>query len=124
MFELARLFKALSDPNRLRIVNILSRRTACVCDLQAILDLPQTLISRHLAYLRSVEMVRDRREGARVCYSLVLDGLLGEGIPTFLRELLSRSENFQSDLQKLAEYEGAGRAGRGRSSQIPTTKAA
>ena len=72
MNSLDKVFKALSDPNRLRIVNILMQRDACVCEIQAILNLPQAFLSRHLAYLRNSGIARDRREGPRVYYSLSL----------------------------------------------------
>src|SRR3990172_11148564 len=52
MTDFAKLFRALADPNRLRILNILSHQAMCVCDLQAVLGLSQPFISRHLAYLR------------------------------------------------------------------------
>ena len=58
MSPLDRVFKALSDPNRLRIVNILMQRDACVCEIQAILNLQQAFLSRHLAYLRNSGIAR------------------------------------------------------------------
>lgn len=70
MDSLAGVFKALGDPTRLRIVNLLARRPLCVCEMQAALGLPQPLLSRHLAYLRAAGLVRGRRSGMRVRYSL------------------------------------------------------
>jgi ArsR family transcriptional regulator len=102
MTQMAKLFKALADPNRLRIVNILSQESLCVCDLQSVLGLSQPFISRHLAYLRRVGLVRDRREGPRVCYSLALDSPTGQALRAFLREVLPLSETFQADLQEMA----------------------
>ncbi|HEX9779019.1 MAG TPA: metalloregulator ArsR/SmtB family transcription factor, partial [Geopsychrobacteraceae bacterium] len=55
-----RLFKALSDETRLRILALLQAGELCVCDLMAILDLPQSTVSRHLAYLRNAGLVDDR----------------------------------------------------------------
>ena len=109
MPQLADFFKALADPNRLRIVNILSHRSVCVCDLQSILDLSQPFISRHLAYLRKAGLVQDRREGPRVCYSLASQTLLGPALHTFLREALTGSPVFQADVKKLIEASAAGR---------------
>ncbi len=108
MPQLAELFKALSDPNRLRIVNILSYRSVCVCDLQTILGFAQPFLSRHLAYLRKAELVRDRREGARVCYALNRDAAWWHPLRSFLRDALELSSTFQDDLRKLHEHASAG----------------
>ncbi len=107
MTHMARLFRALADANRLRIINILSHRDLCVCDLQSVLGLSQPFISRHLAYLRRAGLVRDRREGARVCYSLALDGATGEALRTLLRVAAQDSLAFQSDLRMLTEQASA-----------------
>lgn len=66
-----RLFRALADHTRLRIVNLLARGPLCVCDIQRILDEPQSTVSRHLAYLKTAGLVTDRRDGVRVFYALV-----------------------------------------------------
>jgi ArsR family transcriptional regulator len=109
MTQLASVLKALADPSRLRIVNVLSHRGVCVCDLQTVLGLSQPFISRHLAYLRKVGVVRDQREGPRVCYSLADDGPLAHAVQSLLRELLPLSQALQADLERLGEY---GRSGR------------
>jgi ArsR family transcriptional regulator len=108
MTRLPKLFKGLADPSRLRIMNILSSRTACVCDLQSVLGLAQPFISRHLAYLRKRGLVRDRRQGTWVSYSLALDGPLRHALQAFLGDLLPLSGTFQADLQRLSELERAG----------------
>lgn len=67
----AQIFKALSDPIRLRIVLLLqSEGELCVCDLMAVLKLPQSTVSRHLAYLRRSCWVDTRREGVWMYYQL------------------------------------------------------
>lgn len=109
MTQMAKLFRALADANRLRIVNILSERSICVCDLQSVLGLSQPFISRHLAYLRRVGLVRDRREGTRVCYSLAPDLPAIQALRAFLREVLPTSETFQADLELLNTLESSGR---------------
>jgi ArsR family transcriptional regulator len=121
MPQVAALFKALADPNRLRIVNILSHRDLCVCDLQSVLGLSQPFISRHLAYLRRAGLVKDRREGPRVCYSLALDDALGRALDSLLRAAGHDSLTFQSDLQALLERASAGRlkSGAGRENAEP-----
>jgi ArsR family transcriptional regulator len=67
----SRLFKALSDETRLRIVALLSHGELCVCHLEEALGLSQPKVSRHLAALRSAGVVADRREGTWVYYRLL-----------------------------------------------------
>jgi len=51
------LFKAFADPVRLRLLNLLAEGEVCVCHLHEALDLPQSTVSRHLAYLRKRGLV-------------------------------------------------------------------
>jgi ArsR family transcriptional regulator len=60
----------LSDRNRLRILQILSRRESCVCELIGHLGLPQPLVSYHLRRLREAGLVRSRRKAQWVYYSI------------------------------------------------------
>lgn len=64
------LFKALSDETRLRIIVLLSEKELCVCQIEAALRLPQVKVSRHLAILRYAGLVKDRRDGLWIYYSL------------------------------------------------------
>ncbi len=68
--KLAEILKAAGEPTRLRLLNLLRQGDICVCDLQAVLGLPQPTISRHLAILRHAELVLDERDGTRVFYRL------------------------------------------------------
>jgi ArsR family transcriptional regulator len=70
MKKIAHVFKALSDETRLRILSLLGEGELCVCDLMEILDLPQSTVSRHLAYLRNADLVEDRRQGVWMYYRL------------------------------------------------------
>ena len=71
MKHLAKTIKALSDPIRLRIVLLLQAEgELCVCDLMEVLKLPQSTVSRHLAYLKRSCWVDTRREGLWMYYSL------------------------------------------------------
>ena len=66
-----RMFKAFADETRLRILHLLTRRKdLCVCDIMSILRLPQSKVSRHLAYLRNAGLVQDRKQGLWIYYSL------------------------------------------------------
>ncbi len=64
------LFKAFADPVRLRLLNLLASGEVCVCHLYEALDLPQSTVSRHLAYLRKRGLVHGRKEGLWVHYRL------------------------------------------------------
>jgi ArsR family transcriptional regulator len=66
----SRLFKALGDETRLRIVALLAHGELCVCHVQEALGLSQPNVSRHLAVLRAAGIVEDRREGTWVYYGL------------------------------------------------------
>ena len=71
MKHLAQTLKALSDPIRLRIILLLQAEgELCVCDLMAVLGLPQSTVSRHLAYLKRSCWVDTRREGVWMHYTL------------------------------------------------------
>ncbi|MDF2775864.1 MAG: hypothetical protein K0S86_5365 [Geminicoccaceae bacterium] len=64
------LFSGFADPTRLRILNLLAAGELCVCDLVDILELPQPLVSRHLAYLRRTGLVDVTRESKYAHYRL------------------------------------------------------
>ena len=67
---LARLFAALADPTRLRLLHLMDGREVCVCHFVGLLGLSQPKISRHLAYLRRAGLVCPRREGKWMHYRL------------------------------------------------------
>ena len=66
----AKIFKALADETRLRILALLLEGELCVCEIIAALELPQSTVSRHLAYLRNSGWVLDRRQGVWMYYRL------------------------------------------------------
>lgn len=65
-----KLFSAFADQTRLRILHLLTRGELCVCDIHDTLQLPQSKVSRHLAYLREAGLVSVRREGLWKHYAL------------------------------------------------------
>lgn len=65
-----KVFKALADPTRLRILGLLSSRELCVCEVMVALNLTQPTASHHLRILENVGLVKDRKEGKWVYYSL------------------------------------------------------
>jgi ArsR family transcriptional regulator, lead/cadmium/zinc/bismuth-responsive transcriptional repressor len=67
---LAETFRVLGDPTRLRIVFALSREELCVCDLAALLDVSQSVVSHSLRALRQMQLVRYRKVGKVAYYAL------------------------------------------------------
>jgi DNA-binding transcriptional ArsR family regulator len=68
--KISKLFKALADVTRLRILGLLALREMCVCEVMVALDLTQPTASHHLRILENVSLVRDRKEGKWVFYKL------------------------------------------------------
>mgnify|MGYP000533245100 CR=1 FL=1 len=67
----SRLFKALADETRLRILKLLEVREMCVCEVMVALSLTQPTASHHLGILENAGLVKDRKEGKWVFYSIV-----------------------------------------------------
>jgi ArsR family transcriptional regulator len=100
----ARMFKALSDETRLRILCLLLEGELCVCDLMAVLQLPQSTVSRHLAYLKNSGWVDDRRCGVWMYYSIADNGNeLQKGILANLLTALPSLETASLDHERLNE---------------------
>lgn len=70
LFELADFFKAFSDSTRIRILWALSEHEMCVCDLAVLLGMTKSAISHQLRSLRQTKLVKYRKEGKNVFYSL------------------------------------------------------
>jgi len=66
----ARVFKAFSDPTRLKILKLLSHRKMCVCELNLAIDTSQPTISHHLNILENAELIRSDRQGKWIFYSI------------------------------------------------------
>ncbi|MGB9610698.1 MAG: ArsR/SmtB family transcription factor [Bryobacteraceae bacterium] len=101
MTQLSVFFKALADPTRLRIINLLLRSPLCVCEMAATLRLPQPLLSRHLAYLRNSGLVEGFRQGLRINYELNQRHPLIPLIRPFLEEAFRGEAAAQMDLKNL-----------------------
>lgn len=67
---LERIFLALADRTRVRLLNLMAEGDVCVCFFVEVLQEPQPKISRHLAYLRGAKLVGARKEGKWVHYSI------------------------------------------------------
>lgn len=70
MMELTRVFKALSDSNRIRIIEMISEKPLCVCEITAVLDLATSTVSKHLSILKDAGLILDEKDGKWVNYRL------------------------------------------------------
>ena len=68
--KVSHLFKVLSDPTRIKILFALEKHELCVCDITVILNMTQSAISHQLKVLRDADLVRTRRDGKTIFYSI------------------------------------------------------
>jgi ArsR family transcriptional regulator len=103
----SRLFKALADETRLRIVALLSHGELCVCHLEEALSLAQPNVSRHLGILRMAGVVEHRREGSWIYYRLASQDDAGcqQQLKTLMRTFGKRSV-LRKDLERLVKVRG------------------
>jgi len=104
--QLTRLFRALSDNTRLRLISLLHVRSLSVSELQEVLGVPQSVVSRQLSILHSVKLVKWRRHGLRIRYSLSRAPLLNYPVSAFLKEVHPFFSELQADARKLEEFKG------------------
>ncbi|HOJ18229.1 MAG TPA: metalloregulator ArsR/SmtB family transcription factor [Ignavibacteriaceae bacterium] len=71
MKKLVTIFKALSDPNRVRIMKMLESRKLCLCEVSSVLKLANSTVSKHLSILKDAGLIIDDKEGKWVNYELV-----------------------------------------------------
>jgi len=74
MKSFVKVMKALSDPNRVKIIKMLQRRSMCVCEMQAALGVAQPTVSKHLKLLEDAGLVDFRKDGLWVNYHLTDGG--------------------------------------------------
>jgi ArsR family transcriptional regulator len=89
--ELVAFFQGLGDPNRLRLLNLLSNGEVCVCHLASCLKMVQPKVSRHLAFLKRAGLVTARRQGKWMYYRRTkhphpASGDVINGLHTWLRQ--------------------------------------
>lgn len=103
MRQAVKVFKALSDPTRLRILMLLLQRELCVCELVFSLKMEQSRISHQLRILRDADLVEDIRDGKWTNYRIpkkTRKNLIALFEKT-LKETFSGSEEFQEDRDNL-----------------------
>ena len=73
---ISELFRALADETRTKVLYLLARQELCVCDLASLLDMTLPAVSHHLRVLKTMSIVRSRRRGKQVFYTLDDDHVL------------------------------------------------
>jgi ArsR family transcriptional regulator, arsenate/arsenite/antimonite-responsive transcriptional repressor len=101
-YPLERLFRALADRTRLRLLNLMAEQEICVCYFVEVIDAPQPKISRHLAYLRRAGIVAARREGKWMHYRLAIPAdAHAAAILSATLGALKQDKKLRSDLLRL-----------------------
>ena len=106
MKHTAEFFKSLADETRLRLLLLLhGGQEHCVCDLMHALDMPQSTVSRHLAYLKRSGWLQDRRGGVWMYYSLnrERDGFFQAQLVLLVNRLADNEVSCR-DRERLAAY--------------------
>lgn len=70
MRNLVKVYKAVSDSTRVRILKMLELRSLCVCEITIVLELAPSTVSKHLSILRNVDLILDKKDGKWVDYRL------------------------------------------------------
>lgn len=99
------VFKALGDENRLRILNLLFQKDLCVCEIEVILDLNQSNVSRNLRILRKNDFVDTHKEAQWIHYAL--SSTFKEDhmdLVKYLEKSLNEKDIFKKDLKRLEKY--------------------
>lgn len=106
MKDISTIFKSLDDETRLRILALLFEEDElCVCYLVAVLQLPQSTVSRHLSLLKSAGWLIDRREGVWIYYSICRSlAPIQQFLLPVLRNFLTKTETAKEDLKRLQGF--------------------
>lgn len=99
------VLKAAADPTRTRILKLLEHGGLCVCQVQAVLGLAASTVSKHLALLKQAGLVEDRRHGKWIEYALATPpaGPFVEPVLALLRGPLDRAPEVVADRRRLRE---------------------
>jgi ArsR family transcriptional regulator len=103
MNNLIKIFKALSDKNRIRILLMLTKKTLCVCEIQDILGVTVSTVSKHLSILRDIGFILDEKDGKWVNYRLNTGSkdIVMNQVILLLPFYLNDDELIKSDFEKV-----------------------
>jgi ArsR family transcriptional regulator, arsenate/arsenite/antimonite-responsive transcriptional repressor len=103
MNDMVRIFKALSDETRVRIIKLLEHGELCVCDIGAALGMVQPKVSFHLGVLKNSGLLKDRKQGKWVHYSLDESEMFKRFLLLSVAEKVS-DEEVQADKDRLKTF--------------------
>ena len=103
MDDILNIFKSLSDETRLRILKLLERGELCVCDIVAALDMIQPKVSFHLGVLKEVSLIKDRKQGKWVHYSINDSDIFKRFLLLSTLDRIS-TESVMEDSKRLKEF--------------------
>ena len=109
MKEFIKVMKALSDPNRVKLLKMLQKRMMCVCEIQAALEIAQPTVSKHLKILEDAGLVGPGKDGLWVNYSLAN----GSRSP-YAASLMGNLRHWLDDDPEIRELVGKARRSGGR----------
>ncbi len=99
MKQFIRVMKALSDPNRVRVIKLLQLGELCVCEIKEVLGLAQSTVSKHMKILEDAGLVERNRQGTWMIYSLA-DGCESAYAETMLIKLSDWLDN-DTELERM-----------------------
>ncbi len=97
--------KIITEVNRLRVLNLLYEEELCVCEIQEVLNLTQVTVSKRLAQLKEVNLVKATKNKNRVFYSINEKNLQSEWLFNVIKTIRGTEEVLRSDLEKLKEHD-------------------
>ncbi len=99
------IFKALSDTNRMRIFNLLMKNELCVCEIETILDMTQSNVSRHLSKLKNASMICASKDAQWVHYRLNDNFVKNNSeLISYLKNQFRSNDIYRQDLGLLYSY--------------------
>lgn len=103
MEDLTKILKALSDPNRIRIIKMLEYRELCVCEISFVLNLANSTVSQHLSLLKDAGLIVDEKVGKWVNHRLAAasaSSYINELMP-LIKKWLVDDKRVRADIKKL-----------------------
>ena len=110
MHDLIKATKAISDETRLRILNTLSERECCVCEVMQALDISQSRASRNLGILQDAGFLKERRDGPWIVYSIdrQTENRYAISLVKLVTDSLAGNEILERDKERLKQSKRTG----------------
>lgn len=102
------MFKALADENRLRIINILMKEELCVCEIEVLLEMSQSNVSRHLAKLKSAGLILSSKDAQWIHYRFnETFALENPSMAEYLKSSCQKDEGLKRDATRCSAYKNS-----------------